>query len=258
MLRAIALGLLIATLAPTPAHGAGWRWPVQGQVVTRFSATAAHPFAAGRHRGIAIAATPGAIVRAACQGRVAFAGSVGPAGPTLSVRCGTLRATYQGLGRVLVHRGQEVKPRAAVALAASDGLVHLGARIESGAPGLRRYVDPLTLLAADRLPRPLGPAPRPRLTGPRPGSRRRAVPRWRAPRPAERTRAAAPHPSPVPVPPPAAAPSPSTRPSSGHPPLAALVGLGLLALAAPSTIRTRTRRHRRPTTVTPVAAAVRR
>src|SRR5262245_3721245 len=90
--------LLLALLLPRPAAGADggaprerWRWPLHGDVVGAFRYAPRHPFAAGARRGIDIAAPPGSTVRAACPGRVTFAGPVpGGRGLGVSVRFGDL------------------------------------------------------------------------------------------------------------------------------------------------------------------------
>ena len=151
----------------------GWLRPVDGPLLRAF-AVGPDRFAAGQHRGADLGAPAGARVRAACGGRVSFAGRVPGGGRTVSVRCGTLVATYQHLGRVAVRRGQRLLPGAligTVGRARPSPHVHLGAR--HAATGA--YVDPLTLfggappagvpvlpLARPRpgpRPRPLGPAP---------------------------------------------------------------------------------------------------
>ncbi len=71
----LVLLLALATLVVPADAAAAWRWPLRGEVITPFR-LAANPFAAGQHRGIDIAAAPGAPVRSACPGRVRFAGRV--------------------------------------------------------------------------------------------------------------------------------------------------------------------------------------
>src|SRR6478752_2666093 len=87
--------LLLALLLPRPAAAARerWRWPLHGDLVGAFRYAPRHPFAAGARRGIDIAAPRGATVRAACPGRVTFAGPVpGGRGLGVSVRCGDVVA----------------------------------------------------------------------------------------------------------------------------------------------------------------------
>lgn len=133
-----------------------WRRPVPGAVVRRFR-LARDPFARGQHRGVTLAAAPGAAVLAPCTGRVRFAGTVGTSGPTVTVGCGALNATLTHLGAVLTARRAGVAAGQVVGRIGPDGIVQLGARVRSQRFG---YVDPLTLLAAEPTP-PLGPAPLP-------------------------------------------------------------------------------------------------
>src|SRR6476619_5839826 len=102
---------LLALLLPRAAAGAAarerWRWPVPSHdLAGRFAYTPRHPFAAAQRRGIDIVAPPGAAVRSACGGRIAFAGQVpGGRGLGVTVRCGALAATHLGLGSIAVRRG---------------------------------------------------------------------------------------------------------------------------------------------------------
>lgn len=174
VLRVIAISALLTGLAPGVARGA-WHRPVPGPVLASFSFSPAAPYAAGQRRGIVLSARPGEPVRAACAGRVAFAGTVGRSGPTISVRCDALRATYQGIAAIGVEEGAAVRRGETIAQVGPEGALRLGART-----GPNRYVDPATLLA-DPDP-PLGPAPsgtrhRP---APAPPVLPRAVPRPRA------------------------------------------------------------------------------
>ena len=166
------LAALLAVFAACASSAAarGWLRPVDGPVLRPF-AVGPDRFAAGQHRGADLGAPAGARVRAACGGRVSFAGRVPGGGRTVSVRCGALVATFQHLGDVAVRRGQRLLPGApigTVGRARPSPHVHLGAR--DAATGA--YVDPLTLLgsaplaplppipaARRRRPLPLGPAP---------------------------------------------------------------------------------------------------
>ena len=152
MLRAIVITGLLLAATPSVAGAEPWRWPVRGEVVGAFTATPVDPYAAGRRRGITIAAPPGSVVRSACAGRVVFAGAVGTAGPTVSVQCRAARATYQGLDDLLVPAGKLLAPGHPIARMGPAGRLKLGARVAEG-----RYRDPAELLASD--PLPLGPAP---------------------------------------------------------------------------------------------------
>ncbi len=155
--------------------------PVPGDVTRGFDP--GRPFEAGRHRGVDLAAAPGAPVRAACTGPVAFAGRIGSSGGVVTLRCGPWRVTHMPLATITARTGREVSRGAIVgALAASsthEGL-HLGMRRD----GTRfDYVDPLRFLARRSPPVPLGRAPRaapPRRAPPRSGPPRVVRP---APRP---------------------------------------------------------------------------
>jgi hypothetical protein len=229
-------GLPLLGLA-RPAAAGSWRRPVAGEVVGAFQYSARRPFAAGWRRGIDIAARPGALVHAACGGRVSFAGPLPGegAGRGVSVHCGALTATHLGLAGLAVRRGAMVAAGAPVGTLGPSGLLRLGARVTARRFG---YVDPLRLLGRepwvppvaaprrrggrDRRPAPepapapaLGPAPRPHAVPADPASAPRPVPTATpalgpAPRrhPAPAARAPAPRPVPTAAPPLAAAPLP--------------------------------------------------
>ncbi len=177
---AVAVAAVACLSVASRAAARGWERPVEGAVLRAF-AVGADRFAAGQHRGVDLAAPPGAPVRAACDGRVSFAGRVPGGGRTVSVRCGRFVATHQQLGAIAVRRGRVVIAGArigTVGRARPSPQVHLGVRdVSTGA-----YVDPLALLdgsapaplpplgGARRAP-PLGPAPparRPLRVGPAP------------------------------------------------------------------------------------------
>jgi murein DD-endopeptidase MepM/ murein hydrolase activator NlpD len=214
MPRAAVATLLLLVAAPVaPAGAAPWREPVSGPVIRPF-ARGATPYAAGAHRGVDLAARPGAAVRAACAGRVRFAGRT-PRGPAVTIRCGGLDASHLGLARLVVRAGAPIRRGAVLGTVAARGEdggpphVHLGARRG------RRYIDPLPLLdrPVARPAPPLAPPPR------RPASRPPASPR--------------------PVPP--IRPEPARRA-----PLAAWAGAALLALAVPAGLVRRRARRRLP------------
>jgi murein DD-endopeptidase MepM/ murein hydrolase activator NlpD len=174
LVPAIVALVVAASLWLVPsARAAPWQRPVRGPVVRAF-ALSADRFARGQHRGIDLAAPLGSPVRAACGGRVRFAGRVPGGGRTVSVGCGRFRATYQHLGAVAVRRGQVVAPGAILGSVGRSGRprapqphVHLGAREATSG----RYVDPLTLLGpGPRAAPPFVPAPPRRVPlGPAPG-----------------------------------------------------------------------------------------
>ncbi|MBJ7331109.1 MAG: peptidoglycan DD-metalloendopeptidase family protein [Solirubrobacteraceae bacterium] len=180
----LARAFLVIALAVTiaePAAAATWRWPVDGEPARPFT-VGPDRFAAGQHRGVDLAAPLGAPVRAACAGKVRFAGTVGSAGRTVSVRCGSLVASYLHLGSIATSRGRAIAADALIGTVGRSGAprggphVHLGARrVADG-----QYVDPLTLLrrSAPASPPSVGPVPPPR-AGPHPLP---ASPAVRAPR----------------------------------------------------------------------------
>jgi hypothetical protein len=166
-----------AAYAVGRAPRATWRWPLRGRVVGVFRLTPQAPFARGQRRGIDVAAAPGAAVRAACPGRVTFAGPLPHAGLAVTVRCGSLVATYLRLGELDVRRGARAAVGQRLGALGPDGRLRLGAR---RAGDRRGYVDPLDLLR-EHTPTAaptLGPAPRPRLprAAPIPPARPRSAP----------------------------------------------------------------------------------
>jgi murein DD-endopeptidase MepM/ murein hydrolase activator NlpD len=172
--------LVMALVMPRGAAGAGWRWPLRGPVVGAFHLLPRTPFARGQRRGIDVSGRPGAMVRAACPGRVSFAGPLPRRGLAVSVRCGALAATYLGLGRLAVRAGSRVAGGQGLGTLGPTGRLRLGARRGGDRRG---YLDPVALLADDRpAPPRLGPAPRAlRLRPPRPVARPRAFARLPSP-----------------------------------------------------------------------------
>jgi murein DD-endopeptidase MepM/ murein hydrolase activator NlpD len=149
-------------VAPAPVPAAGYRWPLDGvpAVVRRFDPPP-RPWLAG-HRGIDLAAAPGAVVRAAGPGTVAFAGTVAGRGVVSVQHANGLRTTYEPVEPA-------VAAGAVVAAGAPIGLLVAG---HAGCPapaclhwGLRRgelYLDPLALLGFGRVRlRPLHAAQEP-------------------------------------------------------------------------------------------------
>lgn len=225
--------MVAAALAwPAAAWGDAWQWPLDGSLAARFSYRESSPFSRGQHRGIDIAAAEGTVVRAACPGRVRFAGSVAGSQGIVSVVCGGLIASYLHLGAISVRSAAEVVTSQRIGTVGRRSRLYLGARRTGDPFG---YVDPLTLLA-DKRPRPVP-----------------LIPRLRPPR----SPVAAPL-GPAPLPAPARLPSPvraaePVRVPVAHPqpvrlPLVAWVGLGLLAAGVPSWGVRQTRRRRRGST----------
>jgi murein DD-endopeptidase MepM/ murein hydrolase activator NlpD len=165
VLRTTLLGLLGATLltgspgraavpsaagtAPPPA--AVWRAPVDGAlVVTRAFIAPVARWSAG-HRGVDLAAAPGAPVRAAGAGVVVFAGLVAGT-PVVSVaHAGGLRTTYEPVLPAV--RAGRVVAAGEVLGALQPG--HPGcpaaACLHWGARRGETYLDPLLLLRPPRL-----------------------------------------------------------------------------------------------------------
>jgi peptidase M23-like protein len=155
-----ALPVLFAFLVGAlPAHA--WTWPVEGPVLRPFN-LGSDPYAAGQHRGIDVAAQPGAAVHAPASGLVSFAGSVPGNGKTLTISTADGYAvTLVHLGSIAVGRGASLEEGAAVGTIGpsgeaehAEGYVHLGVRVASEPEG---YVDPLSLLPARGAGEP-GPA----------------------------------------------------------------------------------------------------
>jgi hypothetical protein len=159
-----------AAFAERPAASRSWRWPLRGDVVGRFHFSRRAPFMRGQRRGVDIAAAPGTAVRAACGGRVVFAGAVPDRGLAVTVRCGSVRATFLGLGRLAVRAGAHLARGAPLGALGPAGRLRLGARRAGDRHG---YVDPLLLIGEDpppfppvasraprAVPRPERPAPR--------------------------------------------------------------------------------------------------
>jgi murein DD-endopeptidase MepM/ murein hydrolase activator NlpD len=240
-MRLLSLVFTLFLVAGPSALAGSWQRPLDGAVLRPF-AVSADRFARGQHRGVDLAAPPGATVRAVCAGRVRFAGSVPGGGQTVSIGCGRLVATYQHLAVPLVRRGQALLAGASVGTVGRSGLapgdrahLHLGAReLASG-----RYVDPLGLfrtrprvlppvaVAPRRGPVPLGPAPRPAI----------------APAPLDAAPARVPAPA-IALQPRGRVPAPVIAPAAPVPP-AVWIGLAAFGLGLPLAPLTRLRRRRR-------------
>lgn len=125
--------------------GRGWVVPLRGALsVVRGFAPPTEPWGAG-HRGVDLAAAPGAVVRAAGAGVVLYAGPLAGRG-VVSVQHVAVRTTYEPL-RPLVQRGQHVQAGQPIGVLAKpgshctpDACLHWG--LISG----ETYLDPLALL----------------------------------------------------------------------------------------------------------------
>ena len=211
--------------------------PVPGAVERPF-AYAGDPFSRGHHRGVDLAASPGATVRAACSGRVAFAGRAGANGRAVTIRCGRWSVTHLPLHDVAVRAGERIAARTPIGTAGrarGHAGLHLGVRRTADPFG---YVDPAPLL---REPARRAPPVAPRAT-------------------ARRLDPPPPHPAPLPRAPAArAAPVPHAAAGSSPPlaPWPAWAGLALLLSGAVGTRTVRARRARRAAPARPRAAPVR-
>lgn len=130
---------------------AGYRWPLAGTPeVTRPFDPPPRPWLPG-HRGVDLGAVPGALVLAAGQGVVAFAGSVAGTGVVSIDHPGGLRTTYEPV-TPLVSAGAQVAGGQPVGILVPG---HEGCPVSACLHwGLRRgadYLDPLLLLRAARM-----------------------------------------------------------------------------------------------------------
>jgi murein DD-endopeptidase MepM/ murein hydrolase activator NlpD len=135
-----------------PAVSAGgFRWPLDGapDVVRRFDPPPV-PWEPG-HRGVDLAASPGAVVHSAGGGVVSFAGRIAGRGVVTVAHAGGLRTTYEPV---------DAPAAVGTSVAAGDRIGVLAAG-HPGCPvaaclhwGLRhgeRYLDPLSLLGLGRV-----------------------------------------------------------------------------------------------------------
>jgi hypothetical protein len=237
VLAALTLALALAAAALcgplcAPARALRWARPVLGAVTRGFDVHGS-PFAAGRHRGVDLAAPPGTAVGAPCSGRVVVAGRVGASGRVVTVACGRWHASVLPLASIAVRRGAHVTAGRAVATAAGIQGRHAGLHFGVRRAGERfGYVDPLRFMLHRDPWSPVGPPPGIRARG-------------------ERTRRAAPERSPaprlVPLTPPAPAVPPRAAGSRPVAPWPVWAGVALL-LAGASTggvVRARRRRSTR-------------
>jgi hypothetical protein len=160
----LAATLAAVLLAAPPPVMAAWLRPVPGEVVRPFDYATARPFLPHAHRGVDLAAEPGAAVRAACGGRVLHAGEVADLGRVVTVLCGTRRVTYLPLATLTVRAGDPVHRGARIGtVAAGHGGLHVGMR---RAGSRWAYEDPLARMGDDApaspvAVRPAGPVRRP-------------------------------------------------------------------------------------------------
>lgn len=138
----------VAIGAPPPKSGGGFVWPVTGEVISRFGSEGNGL----RNDGINIAAAPGAPVRAAETGVVAYAGNELKAFGNLVLikHAGGWVTTYAHNSKVNVARGDVVKKGQIIAEVGSSGRVttpQLHFEMRKG----REAVDPLRHLPPGRV-----------------------------------------------------------------------------------------------------------
>lgn len=146
-----AVTAVMAICAASARAASAWRWPVDGTpTVVRTFEPPPTPYAAG-HRGVDLAAVPGATVRAAGAGVVAFAGMVAGR-PVVSVdHPGGLRTTYEPVVPA-VRAGQVLAAGAPLgALVAGHPDCAAVACLHWGLRRGRVYLDPLALLGLGRV-----------------------------------------------------------------------------------------------------------
>src|SRR5579885_3689597 len=171
-MRRVLLTAAAVALVWAPAAGA-WTWPAGGSVLQHFSFDPAHPYAAGEHRGIDVAGTPGEAVLAPRAGSVTFAGSVPGSGRAVTITTDDGYAvSLTHLGSVDVAEHVAVQEGDAIGRVGTGGegehpepYVHLGVRVASQDQG---YLDPESFLpprAAPAAPPPVAPAPPPAAGG---------------------------------------------------------------------------------------------
>ena len=137
-------GTLDARQASPPPSLGSYAWPVTGEVIRGFDAPTG-PFGAG-HRGIDIQGAPGAAVRAAEAGVVAFAGKVAGELHVSIDHPDGVRTSYAFLSGVAVKAGDLVARGEPVG---SVGAGHAGspvAHLHRGARFAGVYIDPMLLL----------------------------------------------------------------------------------------------------------------
>jgi hypothetical protein len=127
-----------------------------GEVVTPYR-NGSDRYAAGQHRGLDIAAPAGSPVRAIVDGRVSFSGKLPDGGQAVTVRTsdGSYLISFLHLSSRGLARGAAVETGALIGASGTTGKrsieqphLHLSVRRASD----RAYLDPMTLLGAQRLP----------------------------------------------------------------------------------------------------------
>ncbi|MER5428766.1 M23 family metallopeptidase [Streptomyces sp. NPDC002588] len=131
---------------PRPVPAIGRTWPVGTRpAVVRGWDPPPTPYARG-HRGVDLAASPGAPVRAVAAGRVSYAGRVAGRGVVSVLLAGTdLRTTYEPV-RPTVRKGAEVSPGEPIGEVEPTGSHCATTCLHWGLRRGEDYLNPLTLL----------------------------------------------------------------------------------------------------------------
>lgn len=152
---AAALLFLLAAVVSAPCATAAafgpWRWPLDGTPrVTRAFDPPDDLYGPG-HRGVDLASRPGAVVRAAGAGQVAYAGVLAGRGVVTVLHARGLRTTYEPV-RPTVARGQPVAPGTPIGrLVAGHPGCPVAACLHWGLLRGDTYLDPLALLGAEQV-----------------------------------------------------------------------------------------------------------
>lgn len=161
--RSAATTLLLLLMIATPSAASSpdpWMWPLDDHEVGERFDLPATEYGAG-HRGIDLAASVGAVVRAVAPGQVTFAGVVAGV-PVVTIDHGRERSTYQPV-KARVHVGDAVGAGEAIGTLlgshshCSGACLHLGRLVKDD------YLDPFELLGGGtvRLIDPDGKPPAP-------------------------------------------------------------------------------------------------
>src|SRR3954464_14187954 len=113
MRRTLVLAVLAVLIAAPVAQA--WTWPTDGAVLQPFVFDAAHPYAAGQHRGVDVAGDAGGDVVAPAAGTITFAGAVPASGRSVTIETADgLAVTLTHLASVRVAEGAPVAEGAVV------------------------------------------------------------------------------------------------------------------------------------------------
>jgi murein DD-endopeptidase MepM/ murein hydrolase activator NlpD len=148
--RPIPVTIAVAALlwgVPNPGsaeNGPRWRPPVTPVAVVRHFDPPAQPWLPG-HRGVDLRTTQGAVVRAAGDGRVAFAGTLAGRG-VITIDHGGLRTTYEPVDPLAVVGDQVHAGEAIGTVGTGTGHCGSGRCLHLGLRRGREYLDPMLLL----------------------------------------------------------------------------------------------------------------